>query len=54
MSSIPPSENDDGVDYSKINLAPDIIADLKEAFNLFDKDGSGAIDTEEFYLVLKS
>ena len=31
-----------------------MIVDLKEAFNLFDKDGSGAIDTEEFWLVLKT
>ena len=54
MNSQLKNPTDDGVDYSKINLNPEIIADLKEAFNLFDKDGSGAIDTEEFYLVLKS
>ena len=55
MTSREQSENSEFVlDYSKINLKPDLIEDLKEAFNLFDKDGSGAIDTEEFYLVLKS
>ena len=42
------------LDLSSINLSPEMIEDLKEAFALFDKDGSGDISAEELYLVLKS
>ena len=37
----------------KPQLAPEQVEQLKEAFNLFDADGSGAIDAEEMALAMK-
>ena len=45
---------DEEFDMSTINLSQEMIEDLKEAFSLFDKDGSGSISADELYLVLKS
>ncbi|KAL4238030.1 hypothetical protein ACF0H5_002741 [Mactra antiquata] len=36
------------------NLTPEQIAEFKEAFNLFDRDGSGSISTKELGIVMKS
>ena len=47
-------ENEEEYDLSDIKLSPEMIDDLKEAFSLFDKDGSGSISADELYLVLKS
>ena len=38
----------------KPGLAPEQIEELKEAFNLFDVDGSGAIDYKELKAALKA
>jgi calmodulin len=35
-------------------VAEDTLAEYKKAFNLFDKDGSGAIDADELGTVMKS
>jgi len=36
------------------NIPPDILAELKEAFSLFDTDGNGHISAQEFVIILKS
>ena len=35
-------------------VATDTLAEYKKAFNLFDKDGSGSIDSDELITVMKS
>jgi len=36
------------------NIPPDILAELTEAFSLFDTDGNGHISAQEFVIILKS
>lgn len=38
----------------KHNLSPDMEGKLKEAFAVFDADGSGSIDAEEFKTILEA
>jgi len=39
---------------AKRNLAPEQVAEIKEAFNLFDVDGSGQIDYKELKAAMKA
>ena len=36
------------------NIDPDKLAEYREAFDLFDEDGSGEIDVEEFENLMKT
>lgn len=39
---------------SESNVPSDILAELREAFTLFDTDGNGHISAQEFVIILKS
>ncbi|KAK8759578.1 hypothetical protein V5799_002790 [Amblyomma americanum] len=42
------------LDTSSMQLSDDMIAELREAFALFDKDGNGAISTKELGTVMRA
>ena len=58
MSTKPPAENNDGKSKALIEaekvLSAQQISELKEAFQLFDRDGDGTISTDELGIVLRS
>lgn len=39
---------------TKHDITPQYREELKEAFNMFDKDGSGSISAEELAIILKN
>lgn len=58
MSSKPPVDNNEGKSKALIEaekvLSAQQISELKEAFQLFDRDGDGTISTDELGIVLRS
>ena len=47
------TDNNKKIDPRDI-LKPELLEELKEAFQLFDRDGDGTINTDELGIVLRS